>query len=70
MLGIVGNTVSANLGTLFSTWIIVGMDISVYTPVMSSIGIIAGFIGSVIYREKLRTLSYVAIIFALCTVII
>ena len=70
MLGIVGNTVSANLGTLFSTWIIVGMDISVYTPVMSSIGIIAGFIGSVIYREKLRTLSYVAIIFALCAVII
>ena len=70
MLGIVGNTVSSNLGTLFSTWIIVGMDISVYTPVMSSIGIIAGFIGSVIYREKLRTLSYVAIIFALCAVII
>jgi drug/metabolite transporter (DMT)-like permease len=70
MIGITGNTVSANLGTLFSTWIIVGMDISVYTPVMSSIGIIAGFIGSIIYREKLRALSYVSIIFALCAVII
>lgn len=70
MIGIVGNTLSANLGTLLSSWIIVGMDISVYTPVMSSIGIIAGFIGSVIYREKLRALSYVSIIFALCAVII
>ena len=70
MIGITGNTVSANLETLFSAWIIVGMDISVYTPVMSSIGIIAGFIGSVIYREKLRALSYVSIIFALCAVII
>ena len=70
MVGIVGNTLSANLASLFSAWIIVGMDISVYTPVMSSIGIIAGFIGSIIFREKLRIASYIAIILALCAVII
>ena len=70
MIGIVGNTVSANLGTLLSAWIIVGMDISVYTPVMSSIGIIAGFIGSLLFREKLRFCSYIAIVAAILAVII
>jgi hypothetical protein len=70
MIGIVGNTLSANLGTLLSSWIIVGMDISVYTPVMSSIGIIAGFIGSLLFREKLRFCSYIAIVAAILAVVI
>ena len=70
LIGISGDTLSSNVGSLVSAWIIAGMDVSVYTPVMSSIGIIAGFLGSVLYREKLGILSYIAIIAALAAVII
>ena len=70
MISIVGSTFAANIASLVSAWIIAQMDISVYTPVMSSIGIIAGFIGSLIYREKLGVLSYIAIIAAIIAVVI
>ena len=70
MISIVGSTFAANIASLVSAWIIAQMDISVYTPVMSSIGIIAGFIGSLIYREKLGVLSYIAIAAAIVAVII
>lgn len=70
IIGIFGNTLSSNVGSLVSAWIIAGMDISVYTPVMSSIGIIAGFIGSLLYKEKLGVLSYIAIVAAIIAVII
>ena len=70
MISIVGSTFAANIASLVSAWIIAQMDISVYTPVMSSIGIIAGFIGSLLYREKLGVLSYIAIAAAIVAVII
>ena len=70
MISIVGSTFSANIASLVSALIIAEMDISVYTPVTSSIGIIAGFIGSLIYREKLGVLSYIAIAAAIVAVVI
>lgn len=70
MISIVGSAFSANVASLVSAMIIADMDISVYTPVTSSIGIIAGFIGSLLYREKLGVLSYIAIAAAIVAVII
>jgi drug/metabolite transporter (DMT)-like permease len=46
------------------------MDLSVYTPVSSAIGVIVAVIASVIFRERLGIFSYLAAAVACVAVII
>ena len=69
-LSLIGNTVCNNVGSLTGILLIAQMDVAVYTPVSSAIGILAGFFGSLIFREKLGLLSYLGVLGALVAVII
>jgi drug/metabolite transporter (DMT)-like permease len=46
------------------------MQVSVYTPVTSALGIVSGVIGSLIFRERLGVFSYLAAAAAIIAVII
>jgi drug/metabolite transporter (DMT)-like permease len=70
LVPIVGNTLFSNIGSLVGVIVLAEMDISVYTPISSAIGILSGVAGSLIYREKLGILSYFAAVLALVAVLI
>ena len=46
------------------------MDISVFTPVSSALGILAGFIASLVYRERHDVFFYITAVLAVIAVII
>ena len=69
-LSLSGNTVCSNVGSLVGILIISQMDVSVYSPISSAIGILAGFLGSLVFRQKLGWLSYIGALGALVAVII
>lgn len=70
LLSLSGNTVCSNIGSLVGILIISKMDVSVYAPVSSAIGILAGFLGSLVFRQKMGLLSCLGVIGALVAVII
>ena len=70
IVGIVGNVLSSNVVSFLSVAIIALMNVSVYTPVVSAIGVLMGVVASLIFREKLGVFSYVSAILALIAVII
>lgn len=65
-----GVTISSNAGSLTSLALIALMDVSVYTPVTAALGVVTGVVASLIFREKLGVLSYIAALLALVAVII
>ena len=69
-LSLSGNTVCSNVGSLVGILIISKMDVSVYAPVSSAIGILAGFLGSLVFRQKMGWLSYIGALGAVVAVII
>lgn len=70
LLPIVGNTLCSNVGSLVGILLLAQMQVSVYTPVISALGIVAGVIGSLIFRERLGVFSYLAAAAAIIAVII
>ena len=70
LLPIVGNTLCSNIGSLVGILLLAEMQVSVYTPVTSALGIISGVIGSLIFKEKLGVFSYLAAAAAIIAVII
>ena len=70
LVAIAVNTAMSNIGTAISAKLITLMEISVYTPVSSALGILAGFIASFIYREKHGITFYLTAALAIVAVII
>lgn len=70
LVSLSGNTVCSNIGSLVGIWIIAQMDVSLYTPISSALGIIIGVIGSLLFRERLGAFSYIAAAVACVAVII
>ena len=60
LVSLAGNTVCSNIGSVIALLLVAQMDLSVYTPVASAIGVIVAVIASVIFREKLGIFSYLA----------
>ena len=69
LISLVGNTLCSNVGSIIAIWLVAQMDLSVYTPVSSAIGVIVAVIASVIFRERLGIFSYLAAAVA-CTAVI
>lgn len=67
---LVGNTLCSNVGSLIAIWLVAKMELSVYTPVSSAIGVVVAFVASLIFREKLGFFSYIAAAVACVAVII
>ena len=70
LMCILGSTLSANLGSIASIGMIALLDVSVYTPMTSALGIIAGVIGSILFKERLGISSYLAAVIAIVAVIL
>lgn len=60
LIAIGGNTVCANISSLVSVFIVAQLDVSIYSPISSALGIIVGLVGSLMFREKLGVFAYVA----------
>ena len=65
-----GNTVCSNVVSLIGVPLLALIDISVYTPIMSALGIISGVVASLLFREKLGVFSYIAALIACITVVL
>ena len=70
LLAMTANTATSNIMSLLSISIYALMDVSVFNPMASAFGIIAGLVASLIFREKLGLLSYLAAAAAVVAVII
>ncbi len=70
LISLAGNTLCSNVGTLIAIWLVAQMDLSVYTPVSSAIGVIVAVLASLLFREKLGLFSYLAAAVACVAVII
>ena len=70
MIAIAGNTVCSNISSLVSILIVAQLDISIYSPISSALGIIVGMIGSLMFRERLGVFAYAAAIAAGIAVIL
>ena len=70
LLALSGNTVCSNIGSLVSLLLLARMDVTVLSPLSSALGILVGFLGSLIFREKMGWLSYLGVLGAVVAVII
>ena len=62
LCSIAGKTVVSNISSLISILIVAKVDMVVFSPVSSAIGIVVGVIGSLLFRERLGIFSYIAVI--------
>ena len=67
-LVLIFNILCSGACSLLGIFLIARMDLSVYSPIMSAIGILSGVAASLLLRERLGTLSYVAAAIACITV--
>ena len=65
-----GNTVCSNIGSLAGIRLMAEIELSVYTPIVSAIGVLSGVVGSLLFRERLGGFSYLAAAVALLAVVI
>ena len=65
-----GSTVCSNVGSLLTVKLLATVDISIYTPVWSALGVIISLTASIIFREKLGIFAYLAALVACVAVII
>lgn len=70
MIAIAGNTICGNISSIVSVLIMAQLDVSIYSPISSSLGIIVGVIGSLMFKEKLGVYAYIAAAVACIAVII
>lgn len=69
LISLVGNAVCSNVGSLVSIWLLAQMDVSVFTPISSALGILTGVLVSLLLREKPGIFSYLAAAVACLAVI-
>ncbi len=67
-LVLIFNILCSGACSLLGIFLIARMDLSVYSPIMSAIGILSGVAASLLLRERLGSLSYVAAAIACITV--
>ena len=65
-----GNVICSNVGSLMGILLIALIDVSVYSPVTSALTILAGVAGSLLLRERLGLLSYLAAALACVAMVI
>lgn len=65
----VGATVSGNLSSLTELQLVELVDVSVFTPVVTALGLVSGGIASILFREKLGVCSALAMAFSVLAVI-
>lgn len=70
MVVLVGNTISSNVISLVGVYLLAITSVSFYTPLTSALALVAGLVTSLIFREKLGILSYVAVAIAAVSVIL
>ena len=70
MIAIAGNTVCGNISSIVSVLIMAQLDVSIYSPISSALGIIVGVIGSLMFKEKLGVYAYIAAAVSCIAVII
>ena len=70
LISLSGNTICSNVGSLVGLQIIAQMEVSVYSPISSAIGIFLALVGSWVFRERLGILSYLAAAIACVAVIL
>jgi len=70
LISLAGNTVCSNVGSLVGLKIMAQMELSVYTPISSAVGIFLALVGSWIFREQLGLFSYLAAAIACIAVIL
>ena len=70
LLVLSGNTFCSNIGSLAGIWLMAEIDLSVYTPITSAIGVLSGVVGSLLFRERLGIFSYLAAAVAVIAVVI
>ncbi|MBE6548943.1 MAG: hypothetical protein E7670_00780 [Ruminococcaceae bacterium] len=70
LIAIGGNTVCSNISSLVSVLIVAQLDVSIYSPISSALGIIVGLVGSLIFRERLGVFAYIAAAVACVAVVI
>lgn len=68
LLPVAGNTVCSNICSIVSVLIMAQMDVSIYSPLSSAIGILVGLVGSWIFRERLGIYSYLAAVVSVIVV--
>ena len=69
-LAMTANTSASNVMSLLSIWIYALMEVSVFNPMSSAFAIIAGLVASLVFRERLELLDYLAAATAIFAVII
>lgn len=70
LVSIAGNTICSNIASVANVYIIAKMDVSVYSPISSATGILAGLVASLIFKEKIGILSCIPAVIALIAVMI
>ena len=60
LVSVAGNTVCSNISSILTVWIIALMDVSLFSPLSSALGILTGVIASLIFREKQGIFAYIA----------
>ena len=60
LVAVGGNTVCSNISSLVSVLIVAQLDVSIYSPISSALGIIVGLVGSLMFKEKLGVFAYIA----------
>ena len=70
LIAIGGNTVCSNVSSLVSVLIVARLDVSIYSPISSALGIIVGLVGSLMFKEKLGVFAYIAAAIACIAVVI
>ena len=70
LVAIGGNTVCSNILSLVSVCILERIDISIYSPISSALGIVVGLVGSLMFQERLGVFAYIAAAVACIAVVI
>ena len=70
LFSIAGKTVVSNISSLLSIFIIARVDMIVFSPISSAIGILVGVIGSMLFRERLGKFSYIAAVASVIAVVL
>lgn len=60
LFSLAGNTFCSNVGSLIYLRLITLMDVSLYTPISSAVGMVLAVVSSWLFRERLGILSYLA----------
>ena len=70
IVSVAGNTICSNISSIITVIIVSQMDVSLFSPISSAMGILTGVAGSLIFKEKQSYLAYIAASIACIAIII